>query len=77
MQPIEFVKELIIQRLNQKADNKNLILNELFVDIQRNSISQNEVEAALTELQNEGEIRINDIRSGMFWQLIIKKPWQI
>jgi hypothetical protein len=74
MQSIEFVKKLIIQRLNQKSDNENLILNEIIVDIQSNSISQDEVETALTELRNEGKIRIIDIRSGMLWQLIIKRP---
>ncbi len=77
MQHIEFVKKLIMQRLNQKSNNENLILNEIFVDIQKNSISQDEIDSALTELKSEGKIRIIDMGSGMVWQLIIKKPWQI
>jgi len=77
MQNIEFVKELIMQRLNQKSNNENLILNEIIVDIQKNSISPNEIKFALTELELEGKIRIIDMRSGMFWQQIIKRPSQI
>jgi len=73
----EYIKQLILERMEQKQPNENLILNEIFEDIVKLSISEEEVKAALSELQSKKRIRIVSQGGGMFWQLLIKRLWQI
>jgi len=77
MTNIEYIKQLILERMEQKQPNENLILNEIFEDIVKLSISEEEVKAALSELQSKKRIRIVSQGGGMFWQLLIKRLWQI